>query len=95
MIRSVKASLDYFTRNFSRYQHRQLRIIEFPRYQMFAQSFPNTIPYSEGLGFIAKVDPKDDKGFEALSFTGRAVLNFRFMPVTIQGKTRYVPIRIS
>jgi ABC-2 type transport system permease protein len=61
MIASMKASLDYFTRNFSRYQHRQLRIIEFPRYQLFAQSFPNTIPYSEGVGFIARVDPTDDK----------------------------------
>ena len=59
MVASVKASLDYFTRNFSPYQHRQVRIIEFPRYRTFAQAFPNTIPYSEGLGFIAKVDPND------------------------------------
>ena len=61
MIRSVKASLDYFTTNFSPYQHRQVRILEFPRYQTFAQSFPNTIPYSESIGFIAEVDPKDDE----------------------------------
>jgi ABC-2 type transport system permease protein len=60
MVRSVKASLDYFTKNFSPYQHRQVRIIEFPRYQSFAQAFPNTIPYSEGIGFIAKVDPDDE-----------------------------------
>ena len=56
----MKASLDYFTRSFSPYQHRQVRIIEFPRYQAFAQAFPNTIPYSEGIGFIAKVDPDDE-----------------------------------
>lgn len=56
MIKGIKKSLDYFTRNFSPYQHRQVRIIEFPRYDMFAQSFPNTIPFSEGLGFVAKVD---------------------------------------
>ncbi len=56
MIRGVKASLDYFTKNFGPYQHRQVRIIEFPRYATFAQSFPNTIPYSEGIGFIAEVD---------------------------------------
>jgi ABC-2 type transport system permease protein len=60
MIQSVKDSLEYFTKNFSPYQHRQLRIIEFPRYQLFAQAFPNTIPYSEGVGFIAKVDPNDE-----------------------------------
>ncbi|HZH78282.1 MAG TPA: M1 family aminopeptidase [Archangium sp.] len=59
MIQGVKDSLDYFTKNFGPYQHRQVRILEFPRYQRFAQSFPNTIPYSEGLGFIAKVDPED------------------------------------
>jgi ABC-2 type transport system permease protein len=53
MIDSVKASLDYCTRNFSPYQHRQLRIVEFPRYQMIAESHPNTIPYSESIGFIA------------------------------------------
>jgi len=53
MIDSVKASLDYFTRNFSPYQHRQLRIVEFPRYQTTAEAHPGTIPYSESLGFIA------------------------------------------
>ncbi|MFC5537242.1 ABC transporter permease/M1 family aminopeptidase [Rhodocytophaga aerolata] len=60
MIKSVKQSLDYFTQNFSPYQHRQIRIIEFPRYATFAQSFPNTIPYSESLGFIARVSDKQD-----------------------------------
>jgi hypothetical protein len=58
MTTSVKKSLDYFTREFSPYQHRQIRILEFPRYATFAQSFPNTIPYSESIGFIARV--KDD-----------------------------------
>jgi ABC-2 type transport system permease protein len=58
MIDSVKKSLDYFSAEFSPYQHRQLRILEFPRYASFAQSFPNTIPYSESIGFIARV--KDD-----------------------------------
>ncbi len=61
MIQGVKASLDYDTKNFSPYQHRQVRIVEFPRYAAFAQSFPNTIPYSESLGFIAKVDANDPK----------------------------------
>ncbi|ANH81358.1 hypothetical protein A8C56_10505 [Niabella ginsenosidivorans] len=55
MIKSVKRSLDYYTKNFGPYQHRQVRIIEFPRYRQYAQSFPNTIPYSEDIGFILKV----------------------------------------
>jgi ABC-2 type transport system permease protein len=56
MIAAVKRSLQYYTDNFGPYQHRQVRIIEFPRYQDFAQSFPNTIPFSESIGFIARVD---------------------------------------
>ncbi len=59
MIESTKASLDYFTREFSPYQYRQFRILEFPRYQTFAQSFPNTIPFSEAIGFVA--DLRDEK----------------------------------
>ncbi len=60
MIEATKASLDYFTTNFSPYQHRQVRILEFPGYERFAQSFPNTIPYSEAIGFVADLrDPEN------------------------------------
>jgi ABC-2 type transport system permease protein len=59
MIDSVKKSLAYFTANFGPYQHHQVRILEFPDYQKFAQSFANTIPYSEGLGFIADLRDED------------------------------------
>lgn len=59
MIEAIKKSMDYYTVNFSPYQHKQVRIIEFPRYESFAQSFPNTIPYSESIGFIARVDEDD------------------------------------
>lgn len=64
MIKAVKKSLDYYTVNFSPYQHKQVRILEFPRYQTFAQSFPNTIPFSEGIGFIAKVDDSDPESID-------------------------------
>ena len=60
MIEAVKRSLDYYTTQFGPYQHRQLRIVEFPRYAQFAQSLPNTIPYSEDIGFIARVEGNDD-----------------------------------
>ncbi len=60
MIDSAKKSLDYFTAHFSPYQHHQVRILEFPRYASFAQSFPNTIPYSESIGFIADVRDRED-----------------------------------
>ncbi len=60
LVEAMKSSLDYFTVNFSPYQHKQLRILEFPRYATFAQSFPNTIPYSESIGFIANLSDEDD-----------------------------------
>ena len=52
MLAAMKLSLDIFTRSFSPYQFRQARILEFPGYESFAQSFANTVPYSESVGFI-------------------------------------------
>ena len=61
MMDGIKDALAYYTKNFNSFQYRQLRIMEFPRYASFAQSFANTIPFSEGIGFIAKVDdPEKD-----------------------------------
>jgi aminopeptidase N len=62
MIRGAKAALAYASTQYSPYQHRELRIVEFPRYMRMAQSFPGTVPFSESIGFIARVDddsPKD------------------------------------
>ena len=65
MFKGIKASLDYNSKNFSPYQHRQVRIIEFPRTAgSFAQAFPNTIPFSEGVGFIADVDDSEEGGVD-------------------------------
>ena len=60
MITATRKSLDYFSTNFTPYQHKQVRILEFPRYAAFAQSFANTIPYSEAIGFIADLRKKED-----------------------------------
>jgi hypothetical protein len=59
MMEGMKDALNYYSKNFSPYQYRQVRIMEFPRYATFAQSFANTIPFSEGIGFIAKIDDPD------------------------------------
>jgi hypothetical protein len=60
MIASSKAGLAYYEKNFSPFQFRQFRILEFPRYRLFAQSFPNTVPFSE-FGFVGRViDPQKD-----------------------------------
>ena len=65
MMDGMKKSLAYYSENFSPYQHKQVRIIEFPRTMgTFAQSFANTIPFSEAIGFIAKVDEEDPNGVD-------------------------------
>ena len=58
MIQGAKDALDYYDANFTPYQFHQLRILEFPNYASFAQSFANTIPYSESIGFIADLRDK-------------------------------------
>jgi len=64
MIRGAKAALAYGSKHYSPYQHRELRIAEFPRYAAFAQAAPATIPFSESAGFIAKVDPDSRKDID-------------------------------
>jgi ABC-2 type transport system permease protein len=64
MVKGVKAALEYNSKHFGPYQHKLLRIVEFPRYAAFAQSFPGTIPYSESVGFIAKVNDKNPKDID-------------------------------
>ena len=62
MIRGAQAGLEYASRRFGPYQFSELRIVEFPRYATYAQAFPGTIPFSESIGFIARIDddsPKD------------------------------------
>jgi ABC-2 type transport system permease protein len=63
MLASSKSGLNYFQTNFSPYQFQQFRIMEFPRYRSFAQSFSNTVPYSEGIGFIQRILKKNDIDF--------------------------------
>jgi aminopeptidase N len=60
MIESTKKSLEYYTANFTPYQYKQVRILEFSRYTNSATSFANTIPYSEGIGFVTDLRNKDD-----------------------------------
>ncbi|MDY8135908.1 ABC transporter permease/M1 family aminopeptidase [Aquimarina sp. 2201CG5-10] len=60
MMNGMKKSLTYFSKNFGPYQYQQLRILEFPRYKSFAQSFPNTIPFSEGIGFLMNINDEED-----------------------------------
>ena len=49
---SMTDSLDYYGENFGPFQHKQARLVEFASNQSLAQDFPNTIAYSERMGFI-------------------------------------------
>ncbi len=60
MMKAMKHSFRYFSENFSPYQYRQMRIMEFPRYSSFAQSFANTVPFSEGIGFVLEIKDEAD-----------------------------------
>jgi len=63
MMQALKDGLTYYTRNFSPYQFKEVKILEFP-YASFAQSYANTIPFSENIGFIADVDDNDPEDID-------------------------------
>ena len=60
----MKKSIEYYSELYGPYPYRQCRIIEFPRYSSFAVSFPNTIPFSESIGFVMDVDPNDPEDLD-------------------------------
>ncbi|MEO9870931.1 ABC transporter permease/M1 family aminopeptidase [Ekhidna sp.] len=60
MMKGMKSSFDYMSQNFGAYQYQQMRILEVPVYASKAQSFPNTVPFSEDLGFVMNIDDQED-----------------------------------
>lgn len=60
MVDATKKSLEHFSKAYTPFQFRQMRILEFPGYETFAQSFANTVPFSEAIGFIADLRDPDD-----------------------------------
>ncbi|MBV9774738.1 MAG: hypothetical protein JO040_12350, partial [Gemmatimonadetes bacterium] len=59
MIRSMQASLAYYSAHFGPYQYRELGVVEFPRYASFARAHPHLIAFSEGSAFLTRVDSGD------------------------------------
>ncbi len=71
LMRGMKAALAYSETHFSPYQHRQARLLEYSRtLGNFAQSFANTIPYSE-VNFMLDIDDTATGGLN-LPFLGAA-----------------------
>jgi hypothetical protein len=59
MVKSMQASLAYYSEHFGPYQFRELNIVEFPRYASFARAHPHMITFSEGSAFLTRVDSGD------------------------------------
>ncbi|MBB4153943.1 aminopeptidase N [Sphingomonas jinjuensis] len=59
MLAAFAHGLDLYQPAFGPYQFKSARIIEFPDYAQFAQAFAGTMPYSEGIGFIADLSDPD------------------------------------
>ncbi|MES1223429.1 MAG: M1 family aminopeptidase, partial [Bacteroidota bacterium] len=57
---AYKDGLVYFSKSYGDFQFRQMRLLEFPRYAGFAQSFPNTVPYAESFGWVADFSNPND-----------------------------------
>ncbi|MBL0940392.1 MAG: ABC transporter permease subunit, partial [Gemmatimonadaceae bacterium] len=55
MMQAAGQSLGYYTENFGPYQHRSLRVVEFPLYARDATSLPGFISFSESMGFNARL----------------------------------------
>jgi hypothetical protein len=84
MIKTAEAGLDYYQANFSPYQFRQLRFLEFPAFAgSFAQSFANTIPWSEGLVFIA--DNRDPERIDMVTYIGAHELGHQWWAHQVVG----------
>jgi ABC-2 type transport system permease protein len=67
--KAMQAGLDYYDANFSPYQFHQVRVLEFPAPQGdFAESFANTIPWSEGIFFIS--DNRDPSRLDMVTYVG-------------------------
>jgi aminopeptidase N len=56
ILNAMGTSLDYYRAHFGPYQFNYARIVEFPGYASFAQSFAGTMAYSESAGFNANTN---------------------------------------
>lgn len=59
----IHSGLDDYQASYSPFQFGQFRVLEFPRYRQFAQSFPNTSPFTETFFLQRVLDPNKDIDF--------------------------------
>ena len=88
MLGAMRASLDYYRKNFGPYQYPYARIIERPGYGGGANSAAGTIGYSERVGFV--MDLRDPKQLDFVSYLTAHELAHQYwfhqvMPADMQG----------
>lgn len=86
--RAVRASLEYYTETFGPYPHRQIRIVEVPRYANLAHAYPGTISQAEATGWLTKVD--ESREFDLASMivareVARQWWGFQVTPAAVEG----------
>ncbi len=68
MLDAMQESLALYSKDFTPYQFKQARIVEFPAYAAFAQSFANTIPFSEAIGFVQHFDEEKHSKIDVATY---------------------------
>ena len=85
MMDGMKKSIEYYSELYGPYPYRQCRIIEFPRYSAFAVSFPNTIPFSEAIGFVMDVDLEDPEDLDMPFWVTAHEMGHQWWPHQVAG----------
>ncbi|MFD2244632.1 ABC transporter permease/M1 family aminopeptidase [Pontibacter ruber] len=65
MIQSVQSSLEYYTQQFGKYPHRQIRFVSYPGYDFGNHAAPINITAQEG--FFLLNPEKDERGFDLVT----------------------------
>ena len=63
MIEALDGTRKYFGEWFQEYPWQRLKVSEFAALANYAQGFPTNITFSEGIGFLAKSDPRANTAF--------------------------------
>ena len=84
LMEGMKKSIEYYNELFGPYPYRQCRILEFP-YGSYAASFPNTIPFSENIGFVMDVDPEDPEDLDMPFWVTAHEMGHQWWPHQVSG----------
>jgi ABC-type transport system involved in multi-copper enzyme maturation permease subunit len=90
MVHGVRAALDYNSRNFGPYPHRQLRLVEFPSdpYWLGMTAHAGLITYAEGFSLVRPADDprKIDFPFAVVAHeVGHQWWGHQLTPATVEG----------